>query len=79
MLEQMVESYRSLGLREWFIDRIVATPPESMWYPPKPNLNRAGRSIGPYKRMLQQGIACFPWAWSAAFPFPTAAHMRKMR
>jgi hypothetical protein len=42
MLEQMVESYRSLGLREWFIDRIVATPPESMWYPTQAELKQGG-------------------------------------
>jgi len=33
MIQEMVEYYRSQGLREWFIDRIVATPPETMWYP----------------------------------------------
>jgi hypothetical protein len=42
MSQKMVESYRSLGLREWFIDRIVATPPESMWYPTKDELQKAG-------------------------------------
>lgn len=42
MFQQMVESYRSLGLREWFIDRIVATPPESMWYPTIDELKQAG-------------------------------------
>jgi hypothetical protein len=42
MLQQMVEYYRSLGLREWFIDRIVATPPESMWYPTQDELKEGG-------------------------------------
>jgi hypothetical protein len=42
MLQKMVEYYRSLGLREWFIDRIIATPPESMWYPTEDELKQAG-------------------------------------
>jgi hypothetical protein len=42
MIQHMVESYRSLGLREWFIDRIIATPPEDMWYPTQDELKQAG-------------------------------------
>ena len=42
MVQQMVEYYRSLGLREWFIDHIVATPPEGMWYPTRDELKEAG-------------------------------------
>ena len=41
-IQEMRQSYRILGVREWFIDRIVATPPESMWYPTKDELMRAG-------------------------------------
>jgi hypothetical protein len=42
MDEQMAEYYRSHGVRQWFIDRIVATPPESMWYPTRDELEQAG-------------------------------------
>jgi hypothetical protein len=42
VIQDMVEYYRSQGLREWFIDRIVATPPESMWYPTPADLKRGG-------------------------------------
>jgi hypothetical protein len=42
LIQRMVDLYRSQGVREWFIDRIVATPPASMWYPTKEELTRAG-------------------------------------
>ena len=41
-IQEMRQSYRALGVREWFIDRIVATPPDSMWYPTKDELKSAG-------------------------------------
>jgi hypothetical protein len=42
VLAQMAEYYRSHGVREWFIDRIIATPPESMWYPTQDELKEGG-------------------------------------
>jgi hypothetical protein len=42
MIQEMVEYYRSQGLREWFIDRIVATSPENMWYPTPAELKEGG-------------------------------------
>jgi hypothetical protein len=39
---QMSEYYRSHGVRQWFIDRIVATPPASMWYPIRDELKEGG-------------------------------------
>ena len=39
------QSYRALGPREWFNDRIVATPPESMGYPTQDELKQAGAQI----------------------------------
>jgi len=42
LIEQMVEYYRSVGVREWFIDRIIATPPEDMRYPTRLELADAG-------------------------------------
>ena len=42
MIQDMVEYYRSVGLREWFIDRVVATPPDDMWYPTRRELEDAG-------------------------------------
>jgi hypothetical protein len=41
-LQQMAEFYRSHGVRESFIDHIVATPPESMWYPTEDELKEGG-------------------------------------
>lgn len=41
-IEEMVEYYRSHGVRQWFIDHIVATPPESMWYPTQDELKEGG-------------------------------------
>jgi hypothetical protein len=40
--EKMAEYYRSYGVPQWFIDRIVATPPESIWYPTRDELKEAG-------------------------------------
>jgi hypothetical protein len=42
LIQEMVAYYRSIGLREWFIDRIVATPPEDMWYPTRRELKDGG-------------------------------------
>jgi hypothetical protein len=42
IVREMVEYYRSVGLREWFIDRVVATPPDEMWYPTRRELEEAG-------------------------------------
>jgi hypothetical protein len=42
VLAQMAEYYRSHGLRESFIDHILATPPESMWYPTPDELKEGG-------------------------------------
>jgi hypothetical protein len=42
IIQDMVEYYRSAGLREWFIDHIVATPPDDMWYPTRGELEAAG-------------------------------------
>jgi hypothetical protein len=42
LIQEMVEYYRSEGLREWFIDRVVATPPADMWYPTRRELVDAG-------------------------------------
>lgn len=39
---QMSDYYRSHGVRQWFIDRIIATPPESMWYPTRDELKEGG-------------------------------------
>jgi hypothetical protein len=41
-LQEMRESYRSFGIREWFIDHIAATPPDGMWYPTRDELKNAG-------------------------------------
>jgi hypothetical protein len=41
-LAQMAEYYRSHGVREWFIDHILATPPDSMWYPTPDELKQGG-------------------------------------
>jgi hypothetical protein len=41
-VQALRESYRALGVREWFIDHIVATPPEDMWYPTRDELKQAG-------------------------------------
>lgn len=42
VLAQMAEYYRSHGVRQSFIDHIIATPPESMWYPTEDELKKAG-------------------------------------
>jgi hypothetical protein len=42
IIQDMVEYYRSAGLRERFIDRIVATPPDDMWYPTRRELEDGG-------------------------------------
>jgi hypothetical protein len=42
IIQDMVEYYRSAGLRESFIDHIVATPPDDMWYPTRRELENAG-------------------------------------
>jgi len=42
LIQQMVEYYRSVGVREWFIDHIAATPPEDVWYPTRSELVDAG-------------------------------------
>ena len=44
IIREMVEYYRSVGPREWFIDRIVATPPDEMWYPTQRELKDGGVS-----------------------------------
>jgi hypothetical protein len=41
-IEEMAQFYRSHGVRQWFIDHIVATPPESMWYPTQDELKEGG-------------------------------------
>ena len=41
-IQQMRESYRAFGVREWFIDHVAATPPTSMWYPTRDELKSAG-------------------------------------
>jgi hypothetical protein len=42
MIQDMVEYYRSAGLRESFIDHIVATPSDDMWYPTRRELEYGG-------------------------------------
>ena len=42
IIQDMVEYYRSAGLRESFIDRIVTTTPDDMWYPTRRELEDAG-------------------------------------
>jgi hypothetical protein len=42
MTQRMIEYYRSAGLREWFIDRVVATSPDHLWYPTRRELEDAG-------------------------------------
>ena len=42
IIQNMVEYYRSAGLRESFIDHIVATPPDDMWYPTRRELEDGG-------------------------------------
>lgn len=42
MQVQMAQYYRSHGVRQSFIDHIVATPPESMWYPTEDELKEGG-------------------------------------
>jgi hypothetical protein len=42
VLAQMAEYYRSHGVRQSFIDHIIATPPESMWYPTEDELKEGG-------------------------------------
>jgi hypothetical protein len=42
IIRDMVEYYRSAGLHESFIDHIVATPPDDMWYPTRRELAVAG-------------------------------------
>jgi hypothetical protein len=42
MAQQMTEYYRSAGVREWFIDQVLATAPEDMWYPTRRELEQAG-------------------------------------
>ena len=46
LIQDMVAYYRSTGLREWFIDRIIATPPEDMWYPTRAELKEGGAITG---------------------------------
>jgi hypothetical protein len=38
----MAEFYRSHGVRQSFIDQIIATLPESMWYPTQDELKEGG-------------------------------------
>jgi hypothetical protein len=40
--QQMVEYYRSVGVRDWFIDRVMATPSKNMWFPTRRELENAG-------------------------------------
>ena len=40
--DQMFEYYRAQGLHGPFIDRIIATPHESMWYPTREELKEGG-------------------------------------
>ena len=42
ILQDMVKYYRSAGLRESFIDHILATPPDDMWYPTRRELEDGG-------------------------------------
>lgn len=42
IIRNMVEYYRSAGLRESFIDHIVETPPDDMWYPTRRELEDGG-------------------------------------
>lgn len=46
LIQEMVAYYRSTGLREWFIDRVIATPPEEMWYPTRAELKDGGVITG---------------------------------
>jgi hypothetical protein len=46
LIQEMVAYYRFTGLREWFIDRIVATPPDDMWYPTRRELKEGGVITG---------------------------------
>jgi hypothetical protein len=42
VLAQIAEFYLSHGVRQSFIDHIIATPPESMWYPTLEELKEGG-------------------------------------
>jgi hypothetical protein len=42
MTQSMVEYYRSVGVRESFIDRVIDTPSDDMWYPTRLELEEAG-------------------------------------
>jgi hypothetical protein len=41
MIQSMVEYYRSVGVRESFIDRVIETPSDDMWYPTRSELEEA--------------------------------------
>jgi hypothetical protein len=47
MTQQMIEYYRSAGLREWFIDHVAATAPDQLWYPTRRELEEAGVVTSP--------------------------------
>jgi uncharacterized protein YggE len=42
VIEALHGAHLSAGLRESFIDHVVATPPDDMWYPTRSELENAG-------------------------------------
>ena len=45
--QHMREYYRSAGLRDWFVDRVIATQPKDLWVPTRRELEEAGVLTGP--------------------------------
>jgi hypothetical protein len=43
----MREYYRSAGLSDWFVDRVIATQPKDLWYPTRRELEDAGVLTSP--------------------------------
>jgi len=40
--QHMREYYRSAGLRDWFVDQVIATQPKDLWVPTQRELEEAG-------------------------------------
>jgi hypothetical protein len=40
--QHMREYYRSAGLRDWFVDHVIATPAKDLWIPTRSELEQAG-------------------------------------
>ena len=48
--QHMREYYRAAGLRDWFVDRVIATEPKDVWIPTKSDLAAAGVLTSPLGR-----------------------------